>query len=278
MPWARIEGAAYWTCFVAVFLVVAVWESRQPKGELSTAAERRWKNHGVMLVIAAVVSTLLLRIGPVVLAVAVAGSRFGVLNKPSLPLILRCAITVAVLDLLQYWIHWSFHHVSWLWRVHQVHHSDPDYDVSTAARFHPLEVLYSQGIRFAAIALLAPPAAGVFFAELLTVILNLATHANASLPRRVEHALRSVFITPDLHRIHHSREVADQNRNLGQTFAWWDRLFGSYAAMASTLGKPFRTGLRGLERSDTLGVGFMLAEPFRSTQEADPAVNPDVLA
>ena len=160
-----------------------------------------------------------------VLAVAVAGSRFGVLNKPVLPLIVRCGIAVGLLDLLQYWIHWSFHRVSWLWRVHQVHHSDPDYDVSTAARFHPLEVLYSQGIRFAAIAVLAPPAAGVFAAELLTVILNLSAHANASLPGRIENIGRSVFVTPDLHRIHHSREVADQNRNLGQTFSWWDRLF-----------------------------------------------------
>ncbi len=278
MPWARIEGAAYWMCFVAMFLVVAIWESRRPKRELSSAAERRWKNHGAMLVIAAVLSTVLLRVGPVALAVAVAGSRFGVLNKPPLPLILRCGITVALLDLLQYWIHWSFHHVSWLWRIHQVHHSDPDYDVSTAARFHPLEVLCSQGIRFAAIGVLAPPAAGVFLAELLTVILNLSAHANASLPQRIENALRSVFITPDLHRIHHSRDVADQNRNLGQTFPWWDRLFGSYTGTASTVAGAFRTGLTGLEGYDPLGIGFMLAEPFETTHHEKPDVNPDLLA
>jgi sterol desaturase/sphingolipid hydroxylase (fatty acid hydroxylase superfamily) len=278
MPWARIEGAAYWICFVAVFLGVAIWESFQPMRELSSAAERRWKNHGVMLVIAAAISTLLLRVGPVVLAAAVAGSRFGVLNKPWLPLIVRCGITIVLLDMMQYWIHWSFHHVSWLWRVHQVHHSDPDYDVSTAARFHPLEVLYSQGIRFGAIALLAPPAAGVFIAELLTVILNLSAHANASLPERMEKTLRSIFVTPDLHRIHHSQEMAEQNQNLGQTFPWWDRLFGTYTTMASADKGTFRTGLKGLEGWDGLGIGSMLAEPFRNMRRENPEVTPDPLA
>jgi sterol desaturase/sphingolipid hydroxylase (fatty acid hydroxylase superfamily) len=277
MSWAHLEGPAYWGCFVAMFLAVAIWESCQPKRELSSPAERRWRNHAGMLAIAAVVSTLLLRVGPVVLAVEVAGSRFGILNKPVLPLIVRCGIAVCALDLLQYWIHWSFHHVSWLWRVHQVHHSDPDYDVSTAARFHPLEVLYSQGIRFAAIAVLAPPAAGVFTAELLTVILNLSAHANASLPRRMENILRSAFVTPDLHRIHHSNEVLNQNQNLGQTFSWWDRWFGSYTATAFGSGGVFKTGLKGLEGQDTLAMSFLLSEPFQTPAEENPGVHPDLL-
>jgi len=283
MSWARIEGAAYWICFVAMFLAVAIWESFQPKREMSSPAERRWKNHGAMLVFAAVVDTFLLRASPVVLAVAVAGSRFGILNKPWLPLLVRCAITVALMDLLQYWIHWSFHHVGWLWRIHQVHHSDPDFDVSTAARFHPLEVLYAQGIRLAAIALLAPPAAGVFVAELLSVILDLSAHANASLPRRIEKTLRALLITPDLHRIHHSQEIAEQYQNLGQTFPWWDRFFGTYAAAHSAAEGDFKTGLKGLEECDGLGIGFMLAEPFttlrvRNTQGENPEPSPDSLA
>lgn len=277
MQWARIEGAAYWICFVAVFLAIAVWESFQPKRKLSIAAERRWKNHGVLLIIAAVALTLLLRVSPVVLSVVVAGSRFGVLNKPWLPMIVRCAIAVALLDLLQYWIHWSFHHVPLLWRVHQVHHSDPDYDVSTAGRFHPLESLYTQAIHLGAIALLAPPAAGVFIAEILSVILNLSAHANASLPPWSEKILRSVLITPDLHRIHHSRDSIEQQRNLGQTFPWWDRFFGTYSARASGEEGAFRTGLKELGNRDCLGIGFMLAEPFRKTTQENPEVNPDPL-
>ena len=257
------------------FLTIAVWESFQPKRKLSIAPERRWKNHGVLLIVSAVILTLVLRVSPVVLSALVAGSRFGVLNKPWAPLIVRSAIAVVLLDLLQYWIHWSFHHIPLLWRVHQVHHSDPDYDVSTAGRFHPLEVLYSQGVRLGAIALLAPPAAAVFIAELLTVILNLSAHANASLPARIEKPVRSLFITPDLHRIHHSLDAEEQQRNLGQTFPWWDRFFGTYAR-ASAEEETFRTGLKGLENCDCLSIGFMLAEPFRALRQEDPEVSPDL--
>jgi sterol desaturase/sphingolipid hydroxylase (fatty acid hydroxylase superfamily) len=278
MPWARIEGAAYWVCFCATFFAVAIWESFHPKSKLSSTAERRWKNHGAMLVIVAAISTVLLRVSPVVVAVAVQGSRFGVLNKPWLPLMVRGVLAVVLLDLLQYWIHWSFHHVPWLWRVHQVHHSDPDYDVSTAARFHPLEVMYSQGIRFGAIALLAPPVAAVFIAELLGVIVNLSAHANASLPRGIESALRSALVTPDLHRIHHSLDAAEQNRNLGQTFPWWDRLFGTYSARSGAAPEDFRTGLSGLEGCDSLGIGFMLAEPFRNPPRENQETGPEPLA
>jgi sterol desaturase/sphingolipid hydroxylase (fatty acid hydroxylase superfamily) len=278
MRLGRIESIAYWGCFVVVFLVVAIWESAHPKRELSSSAERRWRNHGVMLVVAAVATTVLLRVPPVVLALTVAGSRFGVLNRPWLPLIVRCSLTVVLLDLVQYWIHWSFHHVPWLWRVHKVHHSDHDYDVSTAARFHPLEVLYSQGLRLGAIALLAPPVIGVLIAEILSVLLNLSAHANASLPSGIEKTLRVTFVTPDLHRIHHSQGLEDQNRNLGQTFPWWDRLFQSYAEIASSDEQSFRTGLRGLEKCDSLGIGFMLAEPFQRTQQGNPETNPDSLA
>ena len=276
MPWVRIEGAAYWICFVGVFLTIAVWESFQSKRKLSIAAERRWKNHGALLVIAIALSALVLRASPVILSVMVADSRFGILNKAWAPLMVRCGITVVLLDMLQYWIHWSFHHVPWLWRVHQVHHSDPDYDVSTAARFHPAEVLFSQGARLGAIALLAPPPGAVLIAELLTVILNLSAHANASLPSGMEKVIRVVLITPDLHRIHHSRDVVEQQRNLGQMFPWWDRFFGTYTAKAAVREGEFRTGLEGLDNYDCVGIGFMLAEPFRSFPREDPEVSPDL--
>jgi sterol desaturase/sphingolipid hydroxylase (fatty acid hydroxylase superfamily) len=261
-----------------MFLAVAIWESLQPKSELSSPAERRWVNHGVMLAIVATVSTMVLRVGPVVLALAVTNRRWGILNQPWLPLMLRCGLAVVLIDLLQYWVHWSLHHVSWLWRIHQVHHSDPDYDVSTAARFHPLEVLYAQGIRFGAIALLAPPAAGVLIAELLSVVLNLTAHANASLPVWMERTLRFGFVTPDLHRIHHAEEMQDQNQNLGQTFLWWDRIFGTHAGAHSLKEETFRTGLTGLEGFDRLGIGFMLAEPFRNTRRETLEANPESLA
>lgn len=269
MNWARIEAPAYGICFVAVFLAVAVWESLQPRRELSIPAERRWRNHGVMLVGGAI-ATALLRFSPVAVSMLAAGNPFGLLNRSWMPFAMRCMLAVVLLDALQYWIHWSFHRVPLLWRIHEVHHSDPDYDVSTGARFHPLEVFWTQGLRLGAVALLAPPPAALIGIEALIVILNLAAHANASLPVRADQILRLAFITPDMHRIHHSRDAGEQQRNLGQTFSWWDRLFGTYTDRGAG-GDDFRTGVDGLEGYDTLGVAFMLREPFRQ-REAPEAV------
>lgn len=285
MDWVKLENRAYWVCFIAVFLAIAVWESFHPHRGLSVPAERRWKNHGLLLAITAVGGALLLRVSPLVAAGLAAGNRYGVLNKPWLPLWLRCALTVLALDLVQYWIHWSMHHVPWLWRMHEVHHSDPDYDVSTAGRFHPLEELYSDGIRLGIIVLLAAPLAGVFLAELLSAALNLAVHANASLPRGAENVVRTILITPDLHRVHHSEDAAEQQLNFGQTFPWWDRLFGTYARSERSNAVGFKTGLKGLDGYDRMGLGFLLAEPFRAVEmpavvhaRENPEPGPDPLA
>jgi sterol desaturase/sphingolipid hydroxylase (fatty acid hydroxylase superfamily) len=274
MYWARIEGLTYSICLVSVFLAVGVWESVQPTRQLSGRVERRWKNHGLMFLIGAI-STLLLRSTPVALAVAVSGSSFGLLNKSWLPVPVRVLISILLLDAIQYWIHSTSHRFGWLWRIHQVHHSDPDYDVSTAGRFHPLEVLWTQGLHLGAIALLAPPPVAVFISVLLIVTLNLTTHANASLPAAADRILKLVFVTPDMHRIHHSHDAQEQQRNFGQTFALWDRLFGTYRERPAAQGRDFKTGLEGVEVYDSMSIGFMLAEPFQKQPEGNPPKAPD---
>src|SRR6185436_16998780 len=120
------------------------------------------------LIACTIISVGLYRASPVVVAAAFAGSRFGLLNKPWLPFLGRCILAVLVLDLVKYATHWAHHAVPFLWRVHRVHHSDPDFDVSTATRVHPIEIVLSQGAYFVAIAIFAPPVAGVLIAELLS--------------------------------------------------------------------------------------------------------------
>jgi sterol desaturase/sphingolipid hydroxylase (fatty acid hydroxylase superfamily) len=260
-------SAAYWTLFAVLFLAFAVWESFRPKRPLSFSTERRWGRHALLLAVSGAAQTAIFRVPPVVLAAAVASSRFGILNRPWLPFTLRCVIAVLALDLTHYGTHRILHSVPCLWRVHEVHHSDPDYDVSTAARFHPLEVVAVQGVYLGVVALLAPPPAAVFAAELLTVALNLFAHANVSVPPGTEKLLRRVIITPGLHRIHHSEVVAEQSHNLGQTFPWWDRLFGTYLAQPAAGEEGIVTGITGLRNDQSLGFGFMLAEPFRRRSE-----------
>ena len=176
-----------------------------------------------------------------------------------------------LLDLSRYWTHRAFHSVPFLWRIHEVHHSDPDYDVSTAGRFHPAEVLLEQAGYLLAIAILAPPVIAVFASELIALVLNLFAHANASLPGSLEGALRLAIITPDLHRIHHSEEVQEQQTNFGQTFTCWDRWFGTLANASATGEKERNTGIRELRNSGSLRLRFTLSEPFRRRTRQDPA-------
>jgi sterol desaturase/sphingolipid hydroxylase (fatty acid hydroxylase superfamily) len=266
-----MEGPVYWTLFVAVFLAVSIWESYHPRGELSSPAERRWGRHGILLAISAVALSVVFRMSPVVVAVLAEGNRFGLLNKPGVPFVVRCVLAILVIDLAHYLTHRAFHSFSWLWRVHEVHHSDPDYDVSTAGRFHPLEVMLTHGCTLAVIVLLAAPPIAVLAAELLGAAVNLFVHANASLPVRLDRILRGVFVTPNMHRIHHSEEIREQSTNLGQIFGWWDRLFGTYLQDASAGEGGLVTGIKGQQHDRNLGVAVMLAAPFKGRQdEAEP--------
>ncbi len=266
MHWIRIESAAYWSVFVAAFLACAVWESFRPKRNFS-GTERRWGKHGILLIICTVASVALYRISPVVMAVNVTGSRFGLLNRSWLPFAVRCIIAILALDLVRYSTHRLSHSVGALWRFHQVHHSDPDFDISTALRVHPVEVVLTQGAYLLAVAVLAPPMVAVLIAELGSILQSFFSHANASLPRWVEKPLRAVFVTPDMHRIHHSEEVVEQYKNLSDIFPWWDHLFGTYVEKPAAGDDKIVTGLKGFQNERSLGIGFMLAQPFRKDSE-----------
>jgi sterol desaturase/sphingolipid hydroxylase (fatty acid hydroxylase superfamily) len=269
MPWGRIESGAYWLLFLASFILVATWESLRPKQNLVSPPERRWSRHGVLLIVATVVSVALYRASPVIVAVAMVNSRFGLLNKPWLPFPVRFIFAILLLDFVRYGVHWSYHAVPLLWRVHQVHHSDPDFDVSTGARAHPIEVALTQGANLAAVMILAAPPVAVLTVELFTAAQSVFSHANASLPGWVEKPLRWVFVTPDMHRIHHSEEVSEQSTNLGDIFPWWDRVFRTYLKAPAAGQDHMVVGLKGCQDDGSLGLTFMLLQPFRpQLQEA----------
>jgi len=128
-----------------------------------------------------------------------------------------------LLDLLRYGQHYVYHAVPLLWRIHQVHHADPDFDWSTSLRFHPVEALLTHGIYLAMIALLALPALALLCVELAHVLQDVFVHANVAVPGWIDNGLRRWLITPDMHRIHHSDEFSEQNTNFGFLFPWWDR-------------------------------------------------------
>ena len=118
-------------------------------------------------------------------------------------------------------------------RVRRLHHSDPDVDVTTTYRFHPIEVLLRAGVyALVAIGIGLPPVAAVGYL-LLSAANSVISHANLRLPRTLDRVIGSVVITPDIHRMHHSIDRADSNSNFSVCLSCWDRLFGRFRSAPS---------------------------------------------
>ena len=263
MDWLQIEGSAYWLVFVGAFLSVAIWETYRPHRHLLVGSARRWRNHGIVWFTCAASMSLLARVSPAVIAVSVAASPYGLLNREQPPWAIRWLLAVVLLDLARYLIHLGLHKIPGMWRFHEVHHSDPDFDLSTGLRVHPVEMLFNQACYLGVIAILAPPISAVVVAELTSLFMSIFGHANASLPSALERVSRYIFVSPDMHRVHHSEDISDQNANFGDIFPWWDRAFGTYTADPAAGQAGLILGIKGQQQPTSLNVGFMLRQPFR---------------
>lgn len=181
---------------------------------------------------------------------------FGLLRAVGAPGWLALGISLPALDLVSYGWHRANHRVGALWRFHQVHHSDPSFTASTALRFHPGEILLSLPVRLAAIVGLGAPAGAVLAFELLFAVANVLEHGNIRVAPRLERALERLFITPALHRRHHSLKRSELDSNFGTIFSLWDRGLRTYGASSS--GLQFATGLPGGRTAATLREALLL--------------------
>ena len=184
---------------------------------------------------------------------------FGLLALGAAPLAVAVPVSVLALDLVSYAWHRANHVVPFLWRFHQVHHSDASFTTTTALRFHPGELILSLPLRLVAVAALGVPVVGVIVFEVYFAFQNMFEHGNIDLPASLERRLAWLFVTPALHRRHHSRRRAELNSNYGTIFTFWDRGFGTFATGSSRV--RVRTGLPGAEHS--LGPVACLALPLR---------------
>jgi sterol desaturase/sphingolipid hydroxylase (fatty acid hydroxylase superfamily) len=168
-----------------------------------------------------------------------------------------------VLDLAIYFQHVLFHAVPGLWRLHRMHHTDLEFDVSTGLRFHPIEILLSMLIKFAVIAALGAPALAVLVFEVLLNATSMFNHANVRIPPRIDRVLRWLVVTPDMHRVHHSKIVRETNSNYGFNLSVWDRIFGTYRDQPALGHARMRIGVSGLEDARlSVRLGGMLSLPF----------------
>ena len=215
-------------CFFAVLLAMMLWERRKPRRALSLPRARRWPaNLGII-----VVDSIVLRLVFPVLAVGAtelaAARGWGLFHGLNAPFWLALPASLLILDLAIYTQHVVFHKVAVLWRLHRMHHTDLDFDVTTALRFHPLEIVLSMLIKLVLVTLLGVPAVAVMLFEVILNATAMFNHGNVGLPQRLDRALRWILVTPDMHRVHHSIRPEETDSNFGFNLPWWDRLFGTY--------------------------------------------------
>ena len=158
-----------------------------------------------------------------------------------------------------------FHAVPLLWRLHRMHHTDLVFDVTTGARFHPIEIILSMLVKLTVIAALGPPAVAVLIFEVLLNTLAMFNHANARLPLGLDKLLRRAIVTPDMHRVHHSVIPRETNSNFGFNLAIWDRCFGTYCAQPEAGHQIMRIGISTFRTERDLALDKMLLQPFKNS-------------
>ncbi len=214
--------------FFAMLAIMAIWEVVTPRRKLTVSKPVRWLNNLGIVFLNSLIIRLIFPAAAVGVAIFASKQGWGVLNYYQVPFWLATVVSVITLDFIVYLQHVMVHAIPALWRLHRVHHADPDFDVTTGARFHPLEIILSMLIKFAVIIILGPPVIAVIIFEVLLNATAMFNHGNVKLPKSVDRIVRWFMVTPDMHRVHHSINDDEANSNFGFNLPWWDRLFGTY--------------------------------------------------
>jgi sterol desaturase/sphingolipid hydroxylase (fatty acid hydroxylase superfamily) len=256
------EPAVRLGIFLAVFSAVALWEIAAPRRDLTQSKGARWTNNLALVSLNAVLLRVLFPTTAVALALSIGENGMGLLNHLAVPYPVAVVLSILLLDLVIYLQHLMFHAVPVLWRLHRMHHADLEFDVTTGARFHPIEIVLSMLIKFAAIAVLGPPAVAVLVFEVLLNATAMFNHGNVRIPPAWDRVLRWVVVTPDMHRVHHSVDAPETNSNFGFNLPWWDRLFGTYRAQPAAGHEKMTIGIGQFGAARDLWLDRMLAIPF----------------
>lgn len=254
------EAQVRLAAFLSVFAILIILQQARPRRDVPGGWRRRLTNLSLV-----VIDTLLLRVAFPVLAfdLAVRLEDNGNGLNGWLPYGAAVVAGIVLLDFAIYWQHRLVHKIPLLWRLHRVHHADTGFDVTTAVRFHPFEIALSMGIKLGLIALFGIPALAVVIFEILLSAGSLFTHANLELPANFERRLRWLFVTPEMHRIHHSVHKDETNSNFGFHLSLWDRLFGSYRDKPRDGQTTMQIGLHEFRENRDQSLWALLVNPFR---------------
>ena len=258
------ENAFRLSFFFGTLLVMALWETIAPKRALTVSRALRWANNLGLVFLNSFILRLIFPVAAAGVAAFAAEHGWGLLNYYSLPLGLSVILSIIVMDLVIYLQHVLVHAVPVLWRLHRVHHADLDYDVTTGARFHPIEIIFSMLIKFATIVVIGAPVIAVILFEIILNAMAMFNHGNVGLPKTLDKLLRWFVVTPDMHRIHHSIEDDETNSNFGFNLSCWDRVFGTYREQPRGGHQGMIIGIRTFrEQKQASWITGMLTMPFK---------------
>jgi sterol desaturase/sphingolipid hydroxylase (fatty acid hydroxylase superfamily) len=260
------DGLIRLAIFGGVFLVMALIELGWPKRPLHAARRRRWlTNIGISVtgsILLRLMAMLAVPIAAVAAAIYAEQHQIGILNHVAWPEWLKIVVTLLVLDLAIWGQHWASHKIPLFWRLHKVHHADRDIDVTTAVRFHPVEIALSMLWKIAVVVPLGAPPLGVFLFEVILNACAMFNHANIALPAWLDGPLRLLMVTPDMHRVHHSVLRREHDSNYGFNLSLWDRLFRTYTAQPEGGHEAMTIGLTPYQSDAPTKFGWSLLLPF----------------
>ncbi|MEO0619306.1 MAG: sterol desaturase family protein [Pseudomonadota bacterium] len=267
------EGVIRFAAFGGIFLAMALLELAIPRRDLSQPRARRWTTN---LLIAGV-DTLIVRLMGMLAVplVALAAALFaeqqgwGLFNLIDAPIWIEWLAAIVLLDLAIYAQHVASHKIPLLWRLHKVHHSDVDIDVTTAIRFHPAEIALSMLYKIVLVLALGPAAGAVVLFEILLNGAAMFNHANLALPRWLDRLLRMFLVTPDMHRIHHSIIERETDSNYGFSLSFWDRAFGTYNETPEGGHTGMTIGLREYQDVRPTRFAWAVLLPFRNSRRGN---------
>lgn len=251
--------------FAGLFALFATLEALAPRRARSQPRGARWFTNLSIVIL----DTLALRALAIALPLLAVGAAldagrmgWGLFNALDWPLWLEVVLAILILDLAIWAQHLVTHKVPILWRFHRVHHADRDFDVTTALRFHPVEILASMMLKIGLVYLLGPAALAVLLFEIILNGTAMFNHSNLRLPLWLDRVVRLVLVTPDMHRVHHSIHRHEHDSNYGFALSVWDRMFRTYRPMPEAGHDKMTVGLEWQdERPSRLAWALML--PFR---------------
>lgn len=253
--------------FIGVLILMSVLEALLPKRQRQQSRLQRWPTNLGLVVINSIFLRLLGPIAAVTAADYAMDNNWGLLSFSPIPLpfYLEIIIGIVLLDFAIYIQHVLSHRIPLLWRLHKVHHVDRDIDATTGIRFHPIEVMLSMIYKCGVILLLGPITIAVIMFEIVLNASAIFNHANLRLPKSLDSLLRTIIVTPDFHRVHHSVIPKETNSNYGFFLSIWDRLCKTYIPQPSMKHEGMTIGLSAYQSAAPASLSWCLRLPFKKS-------------